>query len=181
VSHGDGPLMGGLCKIARHKAARPSRASRQPTHRKSPVAFVVLAADVGLSDMVNRRGLVRGWNAGATGAQSIPFSALDPAGADSKRWLLAEARRAPLRARYQRCRPRYLQRTYARWCSDSCRRTANGSYRPRSRRSVLDTASPGQPDAHGSSGQFFCLRPCRHRPRKSNPATAHFRSNVFTH
>ena len=56
-----------------------------------------------------------------------------------KRWLLAEARRG-LHARNHRCRPRYLQRRYARRCSDSCRCTPNGSYRMRSWRSVLDTA-----------------------------------------
>src|SRR5947208_6853607 len=35
-------------------------------------------------------------------------------------------------ARNHRCRPRYLQRRYARRCSDSCRCTPNGSYRMRS-------------------------------------------------
>jgi hypothetical protein len=59
--------------------------------------------------------------------------------ADLKRWLLAEARRG-LHARNHRCRPRYLQRRYARRCSDSCRCTPNGSYRMRSWCSVLDTA-----------------------------------------
>lgn len=53
--------------------------------------------------------------------------------------LQAEARRS-LHARNCRCRPRYLQRRYARQCSDSCRCTPNGSYRMRSWRSVLDTA-----------------------------------------
>jgi hypothetical protein len=52
---------------------------------------------------------------------------------------LAEARRG-LHARNYRCHPRYLQRRYARRCSDSCRCTPNGSYRMRSWRSVLDTA-----------------------------------------
>jgi hypothetical protein len=93
------------------------------------------------------------------------------AAADSKRWLLVEGRSAP-HARNQLRRLRYLQRTYARRCSDPCRRT--GSWRMRSRRSVLDTAWRAQLDAQGSLGQFFGLRPCRHRPRNGSPKIAHF-------
>ena len=69
--------------------------------------------------------------------RSLPLLVLIPP--TVKRWLLAEARRG-LHARNHRCRPRYLQRRYARRCSDSCRCTPNGSYRMRSWRSVLDTA-----------------------------------------
>src|SRR3979490_1249222 len=64
---------------------------------------------------------------------------LHPVAACSRGCFLAEARRG-LHARNHRCRPRYLQRRYARRCSDSCRCTPNGSYRMRSWRSVLDTA-----------------------------------------
>ena len=88
-----------------------------------------------------------------------------------KRWLLVEGRSAP-HARNQLRRLRHLQRTYARRCSDPCRHT--GSWRMRSRRSVLDTAWRVQLDAQGSLGQFFGLRPCRHRPRNGSPKIAHF-------
>jgi hypothetical protein len=106
---------------------------------------------------------------------SKPSPPLNPVAAFSRRCSLAEARRG-LHARNCRCRPRYLQRRYARRCSDSCRCTPNGSCRMRSWRSVLDTAWLAQLDDQGSPGQFFCFRPCWHRPRKSNPATAHFGS-----
>src|SRR5438445_3838743 len=51
---------------------------------------------------------------------------LNPVAAFSRRCFLAEARRG-LHARNHRCRPRYLQRRYARRCSDSCRCTPNRS------------------------------------------------------
>jgi hypothetical protein len=135
TSHRDSPPVhaGGFCFMCtlRIVILRPvNRRRTAPTVRLSLSAIIV-----GLfpASTISRNCL----SSSGSQRRSLALLALIPP--TVKRWLLAEARRG-LHARNHRCRPRYLQRRYARRCSDSCRCTPDGSYRMRSWRSVLDTA-----------------------------------------